>query len=91
MYLLFKIIGYFAWITTTGLGVAGSWLWNFTTEHPTHRGKRALTRPGRYAIVVMAVSLSCAIASTVYTGACEYQERLAQAQERMEREKEKAP
>ena len=70
--LIFKVIGYLAWLTTLVLGIAGSWFWHFTEPDHEDPERKRLTRPGRIAVYVMALSALCAVLSTTYSEIASY-------------------
>ena len=63
---IFKTVGYLGWLTTTALGIGGSWFWKFTEDDPDDTDRRKLTPAGRKAIYVMVISVLCAVISTTY-------------------------
>ncbi len=65
--LIIKFVGYIGWITTTALGVGGSWFWNFTEDDPDDQHKKRLTPAGKRAVVFMVLAVLCAVTSTTYT------------------------
>ena len=66
-FIIFKIIGYLGWLTTTALGICGSWFWTFTEEDPNNPNRKRLTPAGRKAKNIMIISVVFAVASTTYT------------------------